>query len=126
MERSLFSARYCFVEQMENNGILHQGQYNVLKEWYNYIMETFEMRADLIIYIRTCPEVVYERMKKRGRSEESLVSLKFLQQLHLLHENWLIQGRFHRPGPVFIIDGNQDLNAMQKEYLRIEKHLKLK
>lgn len=55
-----------------------------------------------LVYLRTTPEVVYERMKMRGRSEESSVSLDYLKQLHDLHENWLIHGRKHRPAPVII------------------------
>lgn len=54
----------------------------------------------LTVYLRTTPEVVYERMKVRGRNEESTVSLSYLQQLHDLHENWLIKGAKHRPAPV--------------------------
>lgn len=43
------------------------------------------------MYLRTSPEVVYERMRKRARSEESCVPLQYLQELHKLHENWLIE-----------------------------------
>lgn len=56
------------------------------------------------VYLRTSPEIVYERMKKRGRSEESLVPLEYLQQLHELHENWLIHGQHYRPAPVNIFN----------------------
>lgn len=30
MERSMFSSRYCFVEKMLSNGMLHQGMYSKL------------------------------------------------------------------------------------------------
>lgn len=43
--------------------------------------------------MRTSPEVVYERMRKRARSEESCVPLKYLEELHKLHEEWLITNR---------------------------------
>lgn len=55
-----------------------------------------------LVYLRTTPEVVYERMKVRGRSEESTVDLGYLKQLHDLHEDWLIHGRKDRPAPVSI------------------------
>lgn len=53
-----------------------------------------------LVYLRTTPEVVYDRMKVRGRSEETSVSLDYLKQLHDLHEEWLIHGRKYRPAPV--------------------------
>lgn len=55
------------------------------------------------MYLRTTPEVVFDRMKARGRSEETSVSLDYLQQLHNLHEDWLIHGRKHCPAPVIIL-----------------------
>lgn len=100
MERSIFSARYCFVENMLRTDVLHQGMYNILQDWYEYFTSNVHIQADLIVYLRTSPEVVYERMKKRGRSEESLVPLEYLRQLHELHENWLINGCHYRPAPV--------------------------
>lgn len=105
------------------SGSLHQGMYNILQEWYEFIHANIHIQADLIgelplmniiaseiyfyvfflftsVYLRTSPEIVYERMKKRARSEESCVPLKYLQELHELHENWLIHGTFPRVAPV--------------------------
>ena len=36
------------------------------------------------------PVVVMDRIKKRGRPEESTISLEFLEGLNRLHEDWLI------------------------------------
>lgn len=123
MERSLYSAKFCFVENMLNNGVLHPAMYDIMQEWYNYIDENIPIQADLIgklqiqrtlyvsalkilflifflVYLRTSPEIVWERMKKRARSEEGCVPLEYLRQLHELHENWLIHGNQKRPAPV--------------------------
>lgn len=104
MERSLYSARNCFVENMLKCEIIHPGMYNILQEWYNFIKTNVPIRVDLIVYLRTSPEVVYERMKKRARSEEACVPLTYLQQLHELHENWLIHGKFEQPAPVRLLN----------------------
>ncbi|XP_055523245.1 deoxynucleoside kinase isoform X1 [Wyeomyia smithii] len=120
MERSMFSARYCFVENMLANGMLHQGMYNILQDWYEFIDANVYIQADLIVYLRTSPEVVFERMTKRARSEESCVPLKYLQELHELHENWLIHGTFPRAAPVLVLDADLDLNDISSEYKRSE------
>lgn len=39
-------------------------------------------------------------MKARGRAEEASVSFDYLNQLHSLHENWLIHRRQPCPAPV--------------------------
>ena len=100
MERSLFSARNCFVEKMLSNGTLHQGMYHVLQEWYEFIHEHHKIPCDLIVYLRTDPEVAHDRIKKRARDEESCVPFEYLKDLHELHENWLIHGTCYRPAPV--------------------------
>lgn len=62
-------------------------------------------------------------MKARARSEESLVPLEYLKDLHELHENWLINGQFYRPAPVHIIDANLDLDNIISEYIRSESSI---
>ncbi|KAG5681752.1 hypothetical protein PVAND_011161 [Polypedilum vanderplanki] len=123
MERSMYSARYCFVEKMLASGILQEGMYHVLQEWYNFIHEHHQIQCDLIVYLRTSPEVVYERMKKRGRIEESGVSFQYLKDLHELHENWLIHGKFYRPAQVLVLDANLDLDGIGAEYVRSESSI---
>lgn len=48
MERSLYSARYCFVENMRTNGVLHKANYQIMQEWYDYIAANMHIQADLI------------------------------------------------------------------------------
>lgn len=103
--------------------VLHRGMYNILQEWYGFIHDNVHVQADLIVYLQTSPEVVYERMKKRARSEESCVPLEYLKQLHELHENWLIHGAQHRPAPVLVLDANLDLNNIGSEYKRSENSI---
>lgn len=120
IERSLFSARYCFVENMLKREILHPGMYHVLQEWYNHLVTSTQIRADLIVYLRTTPETVFERMRKRARSEESCVPLQYLQELHELHENWLINGQYPVPAKVLTINADLDLSQIGHEYQRSE------
>lgn len=48
MERSIYSARYCFVEHMQRSGILHPAQFAVLDEWFRFIHTEIPIEADLI------------------------------------------------------------------------------
>ncbi|XP_047520090.1 deoxynucleoside kinase-like isoform X2 [Pieris napi] len=103
MERSIFSAKYCFVEQMKRLGTLHPAQFAVLDEWFKFINTEIPVEADLIVYLKTTPSIVYDRIKKRARSEEQCVPLSYIEELHKLHEDWLIN-RTHAdcPAPVFV------------------------
>lgn len=39
--------------------------------------------------MRTDPEVAYQRIKARNRSEEKYVSFEYIKHLHELHDKWL-------------------------------------
>lgn len=48
MERSIYSARYCFVENMMRSGSLHPAEFSVLDEWFKFIIHQVPIEADLI------------------------------------------------------------------------------
>ncbi|KAL3862490.1 hypothetical protein ACJMK2_008451, partial [Sinanodonta woodiana] len=48
MERSLYSARYCFVENCYRSKLMQELEYVILSEFYNWIKENHDMHVDLI------------------------------------------------------------------------------
>ncbi|XP_069682145.1 deoxynucleoside kinase isoform X2 [Periplaneta americana] len=123
MERSLYSARYCFVENLFDSG-MPACEYVVLDKWFKWITSHLDVGGDLIVYLRTDPEVVYERMRRRARKEETSVPLDYLRKLHVLHEDWLFhKTRFHCPAPVLVLDANRDLVGMEEEYRKSEPRI---
>ncbi|XP_023936009.1 deoxynucleoside kinase [Bicyclus anynana] len=124
MERSLYSARYCFVEHMMRQGTLHPAQFAVLDEWFRFIQREIPIEADLIVYLKTTPSVVYERIKRRARSEEQCVPLSYIEELHQLHEEWLVSRTFAEcPAPVLMIDADLDLTQITEEYKKSEHQI---
>ncbi|ESO82884.1 hypothetical protein LOTGIDRAFT_109002, partial [Lottia gigantea] len=97
MERSIYSAKYCFVENLYKGGKMPEIEYIVLTEWFDFLVRTRDLNVDIIVYLQTKPETVYERIKERCRSEESSIPLEYLQMLHNLHEEWLINKLFPCP-----------------------------
>lgn len=122
MERSLYSSKYCFVENMYKSKIMEPAMYHILQEWYNFVEKSIPIRADLIVYLRTSPNIVYERIQKRARPEESCVPLKYLEELHDLHENWLIKNQAYN-SKVIVLNADLDLSQIGTEYKRTEKHI---
>ncbi|XP_034239387.1 deoxynucleoside kinase-like [Thrips palmi] len=54
------------------------------------------------IYVRTPPAIAYQRLNRRGRTEEAGVTVEFLTLLHDLTDTWLLQ---EETNPVHVLDG---------------------
>lgn len=117
MERSLLTARHCFVENVHDSGALHDGMYEVLNQYYDFINENHPIRCDLIIYLRTSPEVAISRVQGRAREEEAPMSGEYLVQLHNRHEA-LLSDVNKVQIPVITVDANKSLEEMAQEYQR--------
>jgi len=123
MERSLLSARYCFIENLFETGTMCESEYLVLSEWFNYLVSSpqLDFHVDRIIYLRTDPEVAYERIRKRNRTEENTIPFQLVKDLHQLHEDWLVHRTKITPkAPVTIIDANGDYKDLSPQYLKYQ------
>lgn len=104
MERSIYSARYCFIEKMTRDGKMAPAASAILDEWFQWLDDNANIPIDLIVYLRSSPEVVYKRMMMRNRSEERAIPYDYIRELHKYHEDWLYhRTSFDLPAPVIIL-----------------------
>ena len=68
MERSIYSAKYCFAENLRRNGLMAESEYQVLTSWFDHLVNSpeLDLGVDLIVYLRTKPEIARERLLGRG------------------------------------------------------------
>merc|ERR1719219_2029547 len=126
MERSIHSARICFVETLRKEGKMSEPEYAILDYWYKFLtnMEPntptgFDTGADVIVYLRLSPEAAYERINGRGRSEEATIQMSYLKHLHEAHENWLLKGTSGYPIPaprIFVLSTESPLEEVMEMY----------
>jgi thymidylate kinase len=106
-ERSLISERYVFIEAIRVLNFISPLQYEVLNAWYQFLATKIP-KVDEVIYLRTTPLIALGRLRGRNRTEEDTVNKEYLELLHTLHENWLVQNR-QGPLPFKLTIINQDL-----------------
>ena len=50
-------------------------EYRILDQYFDHLRKKPQTMVDLFVYIRTDPEVVRERIRKRSRREEDPISI---------------------------------------------------
>ena len=117
LERSIQNNRFCFLELAQREGSLGKHELAVLKSWYEWLDQSMGLELDLIVYLRTSPEISYNRMCARGRSEENGIPRQFIQSLHNVYEDWLIHKTLGTiDTPVLVIDADSTKEEMIKSY----------
>lgn len=125
LERSVFSDRYCFAKNCYEQGLMSAMEWQLYTEWFSWLTQHVMTNPLGFIYLQADPSICYQRLCKRGRSEESPVSLSYLQQLHTKHEQWLLYKEGVADGiqqtPVLTLDCNEefeDNEAVQQEQMK--------
>lgn len=85
---------FVFPKTLYENGEMSEMEWIGYNNIFMKYVQTFLPRTpNLIIYLSLNPEMCFERMKKRNRTEETGVSLEYLTQLHNTHEKWMPEER---------------------------------
>jgi len=129
-ERSVWGDRLVFARNLYKQGVISDLEYSLYCHQHSFSLERCpDACPDAILYLKTSPEICLERLQLRGRSEETSVTLEYLQQIHDRHEEWLIQKSVNIPPslskvPVLVVDCSK--NLIKDDVYREEVFEKLK
>jgi len=90
LERSIYCDRYVFAENCHRTGLFSETEYQLYCGMWDFTVSQYVDEPDAILYLRAPAEVCLERIKARGRTEETGIPLEYLLQLELLHDEWLL------------------------------------
>jgi deoxyadenosine/deoxycytidine kinase len=86
-ERSIFTDRYVFAEMLRRDGSLSSIEWDLYLRWFDLLAGMMKLNG--IIMIDTPPTVCSERIAIRKRKGEEHIPLKYLEDLHAVHNEWL-------------------------------------
>ena len=51
MERSIYSAKFCFAENLRRNGLMAESEFQVLSSWFDHLVNSpdLDVGVDLIV-----------------------------------------------------------------------------
>jgi len=123
IERSLHSARYCFIENARKEGI-NNIACSLLEDWFEMLIENIPLKVDLIIYLRTSPHIAMARTQGRRRKEEEDLKLEFFDRIHHVHDNWLLRNKFIVPAKVVVINADKYAKELEPEIIKLMRIIK--
>lgn len=97
-ERSCAASKNVFAQSLFNAGTLSEREWALYKCYYDSVA----WQPDVIIYLRTDPEVCMTRLRGRDRKCETTLDFEYLQKLHF-HYNNLAK---YFDGKVIVVDTN--------------------
>lgn len=114
-ERSPIDCKYVFNQISYEDKNLTEEELNIFNDVYHKI----GWKPDIFIYLRTTPEVCFERMNKRNRDCEKNVSLEYLKKIHEKYEEFMINNHKLNQKNIFIIDGDKSEKEVFEEIINI-------
>jgi deoxyadenosine/deoxycytidine kinase len=102
VERSLLAQSKVFIPILLREGNITELESEILVSLIDIALEkTPGMSPDMILYLRTNPKIALQRIKNRGRPEESAIDLKYLHQLYAHYELWF---KHEQKIPVIVVE----------------------
>ena len=122
VERTLLCQEKVFIPLLIKNGYLSGLDQSILEQFFHMIRDMTGLKADVIIYLRTSPEIAMTRIQSRNRTGEQNITLDYLTDLHELYDDWLIYKREERNVVVIDVD-DFDKVSPENIFARVMDHL---
>lgn len=116
-ERSPLSCYHVFSKLQYENKKMTDYEHNL----FEYIYNTMSWNPDVAIYVRTPPEVCFQRMLERGRECEIGVPFEYIKNVHEKYESMFEYLIEKSDIEVHIVDGVNKQEQVCKDVLEIIK-----
>jgi len=105
-ERSLHTDRLVFAKMLFDSELIEDVNYQIYLKWFDTFIEDYPISG--VIYVKTNPQVCFDRIKQRSRIGESEIPLDYLTKCDEYHDN-MMKEIFTLSTNILTLDGNQDI-----------------
>ena len=86
-ERSLFTDKYVFAQMLYDSNKMEKIEYEIYNKWFNSMIDLAPLSK--VIYLKTEPDVSYNRIKKRNRDGENQIHYEYIKECHEYHNHMI-------------------------------------
>lgn len=87
-DRSIYEDAEIFATTLHKQGFMSDRDFENYKALFE-IMTSYLRKPDLIIYLRASTDLLFEHIRKRGRSYELQMDRAYLERLNQAYEEWI-------------------------------------
>lgn len=115
-ERSVNSDKHIYTKYLYDEKSISEIEYKVFNYWYDYVFPI--VKVNNIIYLKTLPEVAFNR-----KTDKSIPKY-YIQMLHKYHEEWINNNKNELN--ICVLDGNKtlDKDTLNLFYEQIDNFMK--
>jgi len=84
-ERSLYTDKYVFAKMLFESTQMNNFEYQIYNKWFDTFIQNLPEHK--YIYFYSSPSVCYDRIAKRSRVGEDLISLSYLENCNVYHDD---------------------------------------
>ena len=85
-ERSVYTDKNIFAKMLYDDNKIGSIEYQIYTQWFDHFLA--EIPPISSVYLKTSPDIAYARIKERNRDGENQISLSYIENCHLYHEEW--------------------------------------
>ena len=89
VERSVFTDKNVFMKSLYQKEKVTNIEYKIYNDWFNWILEQFNLPKSQFIYLKLSTDLCLERIKLRNREAEKDIDYNYLDCLNVNHDEWL-------------------------------------
>jgi deoxyadenosine/deoxycytidine kinase len=91
-DRTIYEDAEIFAKVLHEQGSMTTVDYENYTALFN-ILVSYLRRPDLIIYLKASPEVLMDRIARRGRASEKSIGIEYITSLNRAYDDWMRRAR---------------------------------
>lgn len=89
VERSVLTDRNVFASLLRDSNKISSLEWQLYEQWFSWLLNDYNIKPDLYIYLSATPQTSFTRMKNRARSEEDIIPMDYITSVAKKHDQWL-------------------------------------
>jgi deoxyadenosine/deoxycytidine kinase len=122
MDGSLATDKNVYAQMLHDDGHMDAIEWSSYNIWEQFHQKYVKQNKIIYVYLRCDPQVILDRIRKRGRPEEKDVDLTYLIKLQGYLDRWVQEEqKLHPDRQIFIVDFTYPEDS--QEYQNMLQHI---